>query len=100
MENVLTRLCLEGVEGMLGVTQHSLPPASTHRLKALYRIYRLRGLLSYSPRGTGVCVELLLFGALFLNISMCVFRKTLPNILLVTQEPWQPLWLKKFTEGV
>lgn len=29
---------------------------------------------------------------------MCMFRKIPPNILLLTQEPWQPLWLKKNTK--
>lgn len=73
------------------------PPPNTH-LNSRRCIYRWCCLLSYSLRRTGVCVWLLLFRVLFLNIYMRVFRKIPPNILLLTQEPWQPLWLKKFSE--
>lgn len=82
---------------MLGVTDYYplllplLSTPNTLHLKALYHIYRSCCLLSYSPRGAGVCVQLIVFRVLFLNIYMRVFRKIPPNILLLTQEPWQPL---------
>lgn len=35
----------------------------------------------------------------YFSTFICVcLEKIPPNILLLTQEPWQPLWLKKFTE--
>lgn len=78
----------------------SPPPPPTPNL-SIWRHFTIfidpRCLLSYSLRGLGSVYNSYFFWVLFLNIYMCVFRKNPSKYPPMTQEPWQPLWLKKVT---